>query len=62
MRTRKDRERYRQTIALSKANMEAEIRSIAKRFSHRPTEEVTQIIREKTGIAADPDFVRGLLR
>lgn len=60
-RTRKDRERYRNTIALSKANQEDWMRNIIKTVDHRPLTEIAQIVRERTGIAADPDFIRQVL-
>lgn len=60
-RTRRDRERYRQTITLSKVNQEIEIRNIVKTVKHRPLAEVVQIVRERTGISPDPNFIRELM-
>lgn len=51
----------RKSVALSKANLETEMRNVVKKVAHRPFAEVMQILRERQGVPADPDFVRSLL-
>ncbi len=41
---------------LSAANIETEIRNVARRFAHIPVADIVALLRER-GIAANPDFV-----
>jgi hypothetical protein len=56
--TRKDRENRRLTAAMNRESRDREIRAIVRKFSHRPILDIVQILRERTGIAADIEFVR----
>jgi hypothetical protein len=52
---------YRQRIALSKANLETEIRNAVAKISHRPIVEIVQIVNERCRTSVDPDFIRQLV-
>lgn len=52
---------YKKRIALSKANLDSEVRAIAEKMKHRPAEEVAAIIRERTHSQVDMDYLRSLL-
>jgi len=51
---------YRKRIALSQAHIDAEIRAVVSRMSHRSIQEIVVLLRERN-IAVDPDYVRELL-
>ena len=51
----------KKTVQRTKEQIDIEMRNIVRKVSHRPIEEIVQIIRERMNVAADPDYIRELV-
>jgi hypothetical protein len=49
------------SVLLSKARLDAEMRAVVARMSHRPVEEICDIIRQRMNVSADPQYIRELV-
>ncbi|MDR5726255.1 MAG: hypothetical protein RB191_02180 [Terriglobia bacterium] len=52
---------YKARVTLSKEHLDIEVRNIVRKVSHRPVQEIVQIVRERTHSQIDENYLRALL-